>query len=783
MVDLRQPPAGRPSDAESRSTRAARAQTVAAPRRAERPRRARPDDPSPDRFAPGNARWLLTGLLWATLVAAVGSLHPLFQGSGWWFAAAFVSALVFAAAAAARAAHWPAAVASGAGLVVGALASTAFVSGGTALLGVIPTAETIDRVRLLADQANEAIVGDQAPIPVGAAMLGVIVVTVAAASVLVDLLARVSRMPGLTGVVFALVLVVPSFIPDIDPSWVPVVLTVLGYVAVLVVSTGRRPSRTSLVTGVAALVVAGVVTSLLPVSIVSPFGSLGSGTGISTGVNPVVNLGKDLRRGSPVTVLTYTTSSNEGDYLKLVDLVDFSGTKWSPAGVKLDDAATVDKLPAAPGIAKTTRRDTVTTDVSVNLLRSPYLPLPVPATKITGVDSKWKYVDASGVTVRSTSEGSQGLDYRVTSRPVDPTRAQIVRSLDETPADLAAYKSVDGVPASITRLAKKVTAGAANPFDAAVDLQDYFRDGEFSYSEDTPVREGYDGSGLDMVETFLQRKSGYCVHFASAMAVMARTLGIPSRMAVGFLPGTQLGSGDTWTVTSNDLHTWPELYFQGLGWIPFEPTVGQGTTSSYLQQTGTEATPSASATSSPTASDSAEPTAGASTTAAATTQAATSDAASATGSTSDGVGGTPFAVTGAAILLLLALTPWWLRTSRRRRRLSQGPPDAALSAWREVVDTARDLGVGVDPAATPQVTGALLRRRLDGSAGVALDSLLAGTEAERFGGRPADDRVHDDAREVVRGLRASSSGVSRVAATVAPRSLFVQARPQTAQGA
>lgn len=760
MVDLRRPADVRPASARETAS----------------------VDPG-DRFARGNAGWLLSGLIWLTLVAAVGSLHPLFEGAGWWFSAALVAALVLAAAAFARAAHWPAAVASGAGLVVGILASTAFVSGGTALLGILPTAATIERVRLLTDQARDTIVSDQAPIQVGDAMLGVIVVTVAAAAVLVDLLSRVSRMPGLTGVVFAVVLVVPSFIPDVAPSWPWVVLTVLAYVSVLVVSTGRRPSRTSLVTGVGAVIVAGVVTSLLPVSLASPLTNLGTGTGISTGVNPVINLGNDLRRGTPINVLSYSTSSADGEYLKLVDLVDFSGTRWSPATVRLDAANTVDKLPAAPGIAGSTRRSTVTTDVSVNLLRSPYLPIPVPAAKISGVDSGWKFVDESGVTVRSTSEGSQGLDYRVTSRPVDPTRAQIIRSLGETPASLRSYESTDGVPASISRLAKRVTQSAANPFDAAVALQDYFRNGTFTYSEDTPVQEGYDGSGLDMVETFLQRKSGYCVHFASAMAVMARTLGIPSRIAVGFLPGTQQGASDSWTVSSNDLHTWPELYFQGLGWIPFEPTVGLGTTSSYLQQTGTTAAPTAPATTSPSASDSAAPTSAAPTTAAPSATTATTTSAASAGSSGGGVGGAPFAVTGGVILVVLALLPWWLRTSRRRRRLTQDPPDSALWAWREVVDTARDLRLAVDPAATPQITADLLRTHLDEAGTASLSALLEATQRERFGGISAPAAIQDDAREVIRSLRSSSPRLDRVLAFAVPRSLFVEARPQTAQGA
>lgn len=728
-------------------------------------------------------RWGLTVSLWFTLSASLGSLHPIFQGAGWWFAASSVSALVFAVMALARRFGWPGPVVSVVGLVVAAAACTFTVSGGTAVLGVVPTSDTVERVRLLAQQAMETIVADQAPVVVSTAILAVVVTCVAAATLLIDVVARTGRMPGLTGIVFVVVLVVPSLVPDVSPSWPWVVLTVVGFASILLVSTGRRPSRSTVITGVAALAAAGVVTSLVPVSLNSALQSVGTGTGISTGVNPAINLGNDLRRGTSVDVLSYTTTSSDGEYLKLVDLVDFTGRQWSPASVRLNDSDSVSKLPAAPGISSSTRRSTETTRVSVSLLRSPYLPIPVPATAITGVDGRWKYVDASGVTVRSASEGSQGLDYTVTSKPVNPTRAQIVRSLGQTPADLNAYTSVAGVPGSISTLAKRVTAGAANPFDAAVDLQDYFRDGEFSYSESTPVSGGYDGTGLDAIEVFLQRKSGYCVHFASAMAVMARTLGIPSRIAVGFLPGTQNASSGRWTVTSNDLHTWPELYFQGLGWVRFEPTVGQGTTSAYLQQTGTEATPSDSATASPTNSATAAPTTSAGPTSASTPASATESTSASTTASGASISTAPLVAVGVLVLILLALAPWWLRSSRRRRRLGVGPPDSALNAWREVVDTSRDLGMAVDGAATPQATAGLLSRALDGDhAGEeALQMLLGALEAERFGDAPASSAVHESARSTIAALRHRSSVVARARALLAPRSLFSEARPQTAQ--
>jgi hypothetical protein len=75
----------------------------------------------------------------------------------------------------------------------------------------------------------------------------------------------------------------------------------------------------------------------------------------------------------------------------------------------------------------------------------------------------------------------------------------------------------------------------------------------------------------DAVWDFLGARTGYCVQFATAMTVMARTLDIPARLAVGFLPGTRAESGE-YVVTGRESHAWPELYFPDAGWIRFEPT-------------------------------------------------------------------------------------------------------------------------------------------------------------------------------------------------------------------
>ena len=90
---------------------------------------------------------------------------------------------------------------------------------------------------------------------------------------------------------------------------------------------------------------------------------------------------------------------------------------------------------------------------------------------------------------------------------------------------------------------------------------------DFTYST-----EPLPGSGYRALENFLLRdRRGYCEQFAASMAMMAREVGIPSRVAVGFLPGERV-EDNTWEVSIRDMHAWPELYFAGYGWVRFEPT-------------------------------------------------------------------------------------------------------------------------------------------------------------------------------------------------------------------
>jgi transglutaminase-like putative cysteine protease len=157
--------------------------------------------------------------------------------------------------------------------------------------------------------------------------------------------------------------------------------------------------------------------------------------------------------------------------------------------------------------------------------------------------------------------------YTVYSRPPAPlpiTGAEAV----QTARTLAAYQSVPkGIPQRVVDLAQQLTQDAPTQIARAAALETYLRNLRYSY-EVAPLQ-----PGDDAVDQFLfTMRSGYCTYYASAMAIMARIVGIPSRVAVGYATGTYDRATGTYVVHESDAHAWPELYIEGQGWTRWEPT-------------------------------------------------------------------------------------------------------------------------------------------------------------------------------------------------------------------
>ena len=235
------------------------------------------------------------------------------------------------------------------------------------------------------------------------------------------------------------------------------------------------------------------------------------------------------------------------------------------------------QLPAAPGLAASASSSfaKVTTHVTLSgsVPQDQYnaLPVPYPATAVTAAGSL--QADRSSLMVFDNGQRLAGLSYSVKSLDAAPA----AKDLDDAARSSAITSYYTQVPSSylaLHGLAQSVVkaAGAKTAFQDAVALQDWLSaGGGFRYTLNAPTV--ISESGL---ANFLEHtKRGYCQQFSFAMAALARLLGIPARVAIGFTSGTPV-AGNEWVVTSHDAHAWPELYFQGFGWLRFEPTPRAG---------------------------------------------------------------------------------------------------------------------------------------------------------------------------------------------------------------
>ncbi len=120
----------------------------------------------------------------------------------------------------------------------------------------------------------------------------------------------------------------------------------------------------------------------------------------------------------------------------------------------------------------------------------------------------------------------------------------------------------------VFQAAKVWSQGAKDPYDAILLIVSQLQNSPFKYSTtnpDPPANE-------DAVQFLLDTHSGYCTFYATALMVMARSLGLPARVAAGFVPGTYDKATAQWVAAGNDAHAWAQVYFPGYGWISFEAT-------------------------------------------------------------------------------------------------------------------------------------------------------------------------------------------------------------------
>ncbi|HVT21488.1 MAG TPA: DUF3488 and transglutaminase-like domain-containing protein, partial [Mycobacteriales bacterium] len=491
------------------------------------------------------------------------------------------------------------------------------------------------------------------------------------------------------------------------------------------------------------------------------------GGGSVTTIDPIVSVNHDLTSSLNAPVLGYTTSSPNPTYLRMTSLDQYSAGAFTARALNADPKARVGN---GLGVLSPSEQ-VVTTKIAVaRSFAFRWLPMPTVATAVD-VAGDWRY-DPVTATAFSASDTTSDLRYTVTSSPNLPSPAQLARD-QSTPTGLPPGDlETPNVSPAVRQLTRQVVAGAESKFDAALDIQRFLTGNRFSYTTHPPAAPG----DVDSLTYFLTvSRAGFCQQYATAMAVMARLVGIPSRVAVGFTPGTRQADGE-WLVTTHDAHAWPELYFSQYGWLPFEPTPrtdGQTVTPTYARAVPNHhggKHPAKTGIDNPIRKPGAPDRNNGKGSAAG----GKSDAATSTTHPSS-FAGTWWVVAGALVLLAL-LAPGSARALTRRRRMIvlRGPRPSPDAAWAELRDSTIDAGGPWSDDRSPRQSAYAIGRWLTASQEVraALGRLTRAEEEHRYSAGPASPgrSLAPDLRTVRSALRRRRSRGRRLRAVLLPPS-------------
>ncbi|MDX2380040.1 MAG: DUF3488 and transglutaminase-like domain-containing protein [Acidimicrobiia bacterium] len=331
---------------------------------------------------------------------------------------------------------------------------------------------------------------------------------------------------------------------------------------------GRRSASALALPGAvgAAIVIAlsaGLVGPALPGANAEPiYDATEGGSGPTQVINPLVDIRARLTNRSNTEM--FVVRSNVSSYWRSTALAEFDGRRWGLPERELQRADGELGVGTA-GADREVRQNLVIANLGGSFV--PAAPDPIGITGPDDVRMTWTEQDATLFAVDHTLTAGDTFDI-VSSTPVlDAASLATATSLD--PGDPIYFDLPDNFPDLASETAREVTAGASSSYEAAVLLQDWFRS-EFEYS-----LEAQSGHGSNAIESFLRERVGYCEQFAGAYAAMMRSIGVPTRVAVGFTQGIEQSPG-TFSVRGKNAHAWPEVWFDDIGWVLFEPTPGRG---------------------------------------------------------------------------------------------------------------------------------------------------------------------------------------------------------------
>ncbi|MCT2585214.1 transglutaminase domain-containing protein [Actinophytocola sp. S1-96] len=692
----------------------------------------------------------------------------------------------------------------------------------SAVFGLFPGPDAFAELGEVLRTSVEVVRTGVPPVEPSTAVLCLVVIAIGLVAVLVDTLAVSAGTPAACGLVLLCVYAVPASLADELLPWWAFVLGAMSFAALLAVDGAHRHqqwrnrptvqgtggglgSPAALVSGAVAIALfaGATVTGIGTVGQLPGNGSGGPGAG-GLGLNPFTSLRGMLDRDGNVELFRVHDLGDEPRYLRALTLADYDDNGgWRarenmPRGVPADQRV----LPLPPGQSNFGPGNPV--EITIEPVNSEDVWAPVVGTprQLRDLPEGMRYDPGTGIVY---GERRQRLPTYVEEADLSQPSAEALRGARATdPAEIAPiYTRADGINERVVALADELTSGLASVFDQVHAIQDYF-DPVNGFTYDTRTASGSDEEAL--VDFLFESKIGFCEQYASAMAILLRAAGIPSRVAMGYTAGYD--SGDYRTITTQNAHAWVEVFFPGSGWVQFDPTpLADGTnyTPPYSTQSDSQIPEDDPVDRAPETTDPSVP--------AGPTQAPEDqDQVEAGGGGNDQGGNdspnwtwwtiaalvvlsivaTGFAAargrTGRSPLPALAaaswavtvvfaagVVAWWLAVlvgvlllaalpglgrervrSRRRHEVHASGPEAASSAWAELMAESTDRGVEPDSAETVRAAARRLanQHELDQDGRRALRTVVAEVERSWYGGQDRPDPALATAFDrVVEGLR------------------------------
>ena len=554
-----------------------------------------------------SARWAPRLVPWAAglaLASSCSALSGVLQGHRWlWYVLAVVGLVVLLGVLARL--FRPHLVVVLAVQLVGLVLLLTGLFSTDAVLWVLPGPEALAELWHGLGAAMHQIEGGVPPVPTTTAMALLVSVGFGLVAIGVDALAVAGHGPAVCGLVVLGAYTVPTALaPRALPDW-SLAAGAFGYALLLVTEHRRRQARRGIPTSrparpggppasgsrrvlrrlgravptgsgapLAIVLTAIALAAALGVGVLAkPIGTHGRFTGNGDGepgsahgqfgLNPFTSLRGQLDNDDP-TELLRVRGLPDAQYLRSLTLNRYVPQVGWQLPDRLNGVTLDESLPS--GLAIPVNNPTATVRIQNMSLLDQWLPLYGQPMGVTGVVSgRWHYDVLSGTAFTELPVHEPAWTERAAMPDPSVTNLEnIPPATDVNPT----YLDTGGVDPRISQIARTVTAQAHTPFDRTVALNRYFLDPAFGFKYSVETKPGNSGDAL--VDFLTRGKTGYCEQFASAMAVMLRTVGVPARVAVGFSSGKAVA--DYRSITTADAHAWVEAYFAGVGWLPFDPT-------------------------------------------------------------------------------------------------------------------------------------------------------------------------------------------------------------------